>query len=395
MGESMKKIHVVLCPMDISMFRGPKPFELGGYAKSYNIPLPSTLSGAIRSILREAYPDRKDLYENEKDLRWRIKGPFPSLVEEDENGIRIEEFYPLPNDVFLESKGELVVLKPSKPYSYQVKGLELLSLPRLKDGEILKKPEEGLMDKKNFIAYLEGKTITRSGLKKNEDLFGRVERPGVTLDEKKVVRYGMFYRIEALEALWKLKDGRILRGGYMGMILSDENVVNKLKVTIERKRVIRFGGKSRPSSLSIIYKQQDMKWERCKRRIASRINKEKKFKVYLATPALFGDKDTSRWIPSWLNEKNLEGDFLNYGPRVKLVGMSMGRCKRISGWDYAKACVKPMYFGVPAGSVFYFSIEGDVTAEEIYKNVINRLETDNISDVMSSLGFGTAFIGVW
>jgi hypothetical protein len=54
-----------------------------------------------------------------------------------------------------------------------------------------------------------------------------------------------------------------------------------------------------------------------------------------------------------------------------------------------------MYFGVPAGSVFYFSIEGDVTAEEIYKNVINRLETDNISDVMSSLGFGTAFIGVW
>jgi len=390
----MKKVNIVLCPMDIVMFRDPRPFELGGYARSYNIPLPSTFSGVIRSLLREEFPNKKDLYENEKELKWRVRGPVLSLIKEDENMVKVEEFYPLPNDIFKDIDGRITVPKPSEPYSYEVDGFRVLSPPRLKDGEILKRPEEELISKNALMKYLKGEIIMRSELKKFEDLFSRTERPGVALDEKKAARFGMFYRIEALEAFWGLKAKRMVRGGYVGTVLGDNDVINRLKVVV-KKRVVRFGGESRPSSILVVPKEEDRGWEEAKRRIADQVSKEKRFKIYLATPAIFGNGSISRWIPKWLNEQTLEGCFLEDGPRVKLVGACMGRRIGISGWDYKKGHVKPMYFGVPASSVFYFELKEEVSVREVHEKIINQLEANNISDVMSSLGFGTAFVGVW
>jgi len=390
----MKRVKIILCPFDTVVFRESRPFEIGGYARSLEGPLPSTFSGVIRSLLREEFRNRKDLYEDENKLKWKVRGPFLSLIKECEVNVKINEFYSLPNDVFREKNGELVVPKPSEPYSYQIGKLKLMSPPRLKDGEILERPKENLMNRRALVAYLEGRSLMKDWIKDSNELSGRVERPGVTLDESKTVRFGMFYRVEALEALWKFKGKEIIRSGYVGTILGDEDAVSKLEISI-RKKIARFGGESRPSSIMMMPEEEDKEWEKAKRRIANRISSSRRFKVYLATPTIFGNNNVSKWIPEWLDTQTLEGSFLGKGPKVRLVGVSMGKCLAVSGWDYARGCVKPMYFGVPAGSVFYFKFEENVGAEEIYENVIKRLENENMSDIMSLLGFGTAFVGVW
>ena len=390
----MKRVKIILCPLDTVVFRESRPFEIGGYARSRGGPLPNTFSGVIRSLLREEFRNRKDLYEDENKLKWRVRGPFLSLIKECEVNVKINEFYPLPNDVFREKNGELVVPKPSEPYSYRIGKLKLMSPPRLKDGEILERPKENLMNRRALIAYLEERSLMKDWLKSFNELFGKVERLGVTLDESKVVRFGMFYRVEALEALWEFKGKEMIKSGYVGTIIGDDDVVSKLEISI-RKKIARFGGESRPSSIMMMPEEEDEEWEKAKRRIANHINSNKRFKIYLATPAIFGDDNVSRWIPKWLDTQTLEGSFLDKGPKVRLIGASMGKCLAVSGWDYARGRVKPMYFGVPAGSVFYFKFEENVSVEEIYENVIKRLENENMSDIMSSLGFGTAFIGVW
>jgi len=109
----------------------------------------------------------------------------------------------------------------------------------------------------------------------------------------------------------------------------------------------------------------------------------KLFKIYLATPAIF----EKGWLPKWIKKKSLLGSY--NGIDLKLVACAIGKFNLIGGWDLAHQRPKPMYKAVPAGSVYYFEIINNVSAEQIK----NTFHLQNISDINPEEGFGLALLG--
>ena len=84
----------------------------------------------------------------------------------------------------------------------------------------------------------------------------------------------------------------------------------------------------------------------------------------------------------WPNELNL-----------KLVSACMGRWKPISGWSLEEKGAKPIRRLVPAGSVYFFELEGDEDASIVAKNLWLKSVCDDEQDRKD--GFGLALWGIW
>src|SRR6185312_16953475 len=70
------------------------------------------------------------------------------------------------------------------------------------------------------------------------------------------------------------------------------------------------------------------------------------------------------WRPDWLDARTLTGKpFGEEGPMLKLVGVTNGRWQAVSGWSIqphqatGKPGPKPIRRMVPAGSVYFFTVE--------------------------------------
>jgi CRISPR-associated protein Cmr3 len=129
-------------------------------------------------------------------------------------------------------------------------------------------------------------------------------------------------------------------------------------------------------------------------------NETRRVRLVLATPAVFDNG----WFPGWLKpcEEHLEGtppgipDECNL--TLRLVSACVDRWKPISGWSLernrisgSKPGPKPIKRLVPAGSVYFFEIDGDAAA--LAKNLWLRSVSDNEQDRRD--GFGLALWGVW
>jgi CRISPR-associated protein Cmr3 len=108
-------------------------------------------------------------------------------------------------------------------------------------------------------------------------------------------------------------------------------------------------------------------------------------RMVLATPAIF----KHGWKPGWL-ANGLEGEL--HGVKLKLVGVSNGRWKAVSGWSLAPPRgPKPIRRMVPAGSVYFFECKpGEATplADHWLKSV-----SDDEQERRD--GFGLAIWGTW
>ena len=100
---------------------------------------------------------------------------------------------------------------------------------------------------------------------------------------------------------------------------------------------------------------------------------QKKFKLYLATPAIFNEG----WFPSDLH------------PDLELITAAVGNYLTVGGWDVANDRPKGTYRAVPAGSVYYFQLINDADV----KAIINDLHYKNIGDQRTQEGFGLAYVG--
>jgi CRISPR-associated protein Cmr3 len=103
-------------------------------------------------------------------------------------------------------------------------------------------------------------------------------------------------------------------------------------------------------------------------------------RVVLLTPAYF----EQGWKPSWIIQNG----------NIELKAAAIGRAQVISGWDFEKGKPKHTRRLVPAGSVFFFKLNGNET--EI-RNWIDRTWMHCISDGEQSRkdGFGLAVLGTW
>jgi len=71
-----------------------------------------------------------------------------------------------------------------------------------------------------------------------------------------------------------------------------------------------------------------------------------------------------------------------------LVAACVGKPIHLGGFDLQEGQAKPMYRVIPAGSVFYYETQNDVSE-------LNQKQGLSLSDKQSEQGFGIAYFGTW
>lgn len=130
----------------------------------------------------------------------------------------------------------------------------------------------------------------------------------------------------------------------------------------------------------------------CTGAVSEALNSATRVRMVLTTPAVF----THGWKPGWLNDQ-LEGSPPESGVNLRLVGVSNGRWKAVSGWslqplpETGRPGPKPIRRTVPAGSVYFF----DVVGGEPGKLAESWLQPVSDDEQERRDGFGLAAWGTW
>jgi len=202
--------------------------------------------------------------------------------------------------------------------------------------------------------YLQNETNGKFIIKMFSDLLFTESKIGIgrndqthSSDESRLYRVGMI----------RLKNAKIL--------------VDFEKLNLPSQGFLKLGGEGKIVS----YKESDEDLSIIEPQI-----KDKQFKLYLATPAVF----KKGWIPDLDKYKK-------QGIELKLLTAAIGKPIFIGGFyiDIKNRQPKPMRKAVPAGSVYYFEIEeGDM------QQVIKNFHGKSVSDFETAKeGFGISYVG--
>lgn len=356
-------MNIGINALDTLFFRDGKPFSMGeeSWADGIFPPYPSVLYGALRTwyITNKGGRINQELIDESGEIVLR------GVMYQHQGKI----YLPLPMD-FVEPKDKSAaqMAKEEQNKEYHVTKLsryENATLSNYPLTTLLMPPSEvkevssfdnGLMDLDSFKQYLEGTLKTYDSAVKMSDIAPSEPKVGIgrddstaTADDGKLYRVGM-RRLEDFEFLLEMD----LPTNGMPAISSLLKMGGEGKVAVFRGRG-RIGRSGRIDKSTI-----DLK--------------EKQFKLYLATPALF----KNGWRP------NLEEKF---GIKANLIAAAIGKPQHIGGFDMVKRKAKPMLKAAPAGSVFYFE------TEESSEMIIEKLQGASISDFLPEQGFGIAYIG--
>lgn len=151
-----------------------------------------------------------------------------------------------------------------------------------------------------------------------------------------------------------------------------------------------FGGERRLARWNAGIVQDE--WN-CPNDIILGLKGKSKVRMVLATPAIFSDG----WKPGWINgwPKDKAPNNWPKGLKLKLVSGCTDRWKSISGWclEKGKQGPKPIRRLVPAGSVYFFEIEGGGDAATLAEKLWLKSVCDEKQDRLD--GFGLALWGIW
>ncbi len=148
-----------------------------------------------------------------------------------------------------------------------------------------------------------------------------------------------------------------------------------------------IGGEAR---LGYIEKAKEDLWPTCPKDLTAVLSKAKGIRLYLATPAIF----TNGWLPGFINPETLVGKFPESELQLKLRAAAIPRWEAGTSWDMTKSKggkgMRTAQRMAPAGSVYWFEIQGDSPAEPLRKSWLK-----SISDHREKDGFGLVLPGVW
>ncbi|MCF6158367.1 MAG: type III-B CRISPR module-associated protein Cmr3 [wastewater metagenome] len=373
---------IAITPLDTLFFRDGRPFSMGDdtWADGIFPPLPFTIYGAMRSVYI-AYKG---------DLRkFKNGGMKNSIGAEDEHGsfkikgIFIQRgsdiFYPLPCDQAKDKDSKNNDSK-NKAHAMQMETVESLFFTNAvtknlifpKNIENAKSVDGGFLDEITLGEYLNAEDNVylynymcdfvlnepKTGIKRSNDTH--------TTEEGYLYRVGMD-RLAQLNPDRSINEVSILVD-YEGLDDFPDNCM------------LRLGGEAKSA---VVKRVDTFKTPELLPKSKARINKNKKFKLYFATPAIF----KYGWLPGGMDSKTLIWE--KNGCKLKLLTVVIGKPVMVGGWDLANNKPKPMRKAVPAGSVYYFEIlEGDA------ENIASTFHYKNISDFGAQEGFGLSLAGV-
>jgi len=373
-------------PLDTLFFRDGRPFTMGAetWANPVFPPYPSTLYGAIRTWLIFERGTLKDFESGKfKDElgtptekgSLNIKGPFIGLDD--------TLYFSVPNDL----------LKKKDKNDNKLFKIDLLKSPEILISDY--PLEKTLINKSDFtlkeidwfinMAFmkdylLSGKAFMKDYLlsgkkadltfdvKEKKDFFLHEKKTGIKRSRKTLSsEEGYLYRIPMIRL--ERKEGKV------SLFVEIEGLdVNNYP----EGGLIQLGGEGRVAKISK-YANDLLK---TLKEMTSKFE-FKIFKLYLATPAIF----ENGWLPKWIDKESFKGNY--NGIDLKLIACSIGKYNLIGGWDLANQKPKPMYKAVPAGSVYYFEILNNTSAEKIKET----FHLKNVSDKNSEEGFGLSLVG--
>lgn len=368
-------MRIKIKALDTLFFRDGKPFGMdeATWADGIFPPPPSVFYGAIRSAYIAQVDANKSLADRVlASEKLKIKRIFIEI--ETLSSKKIMLFAPL--DFVVENEGNedentyLLVLSSAQSNTHSSisnnKYDYLLKVPKNNGEEVIvENIEGGLLNDSKFDDYLSGQAP--SVYQKISDVRTLEPKVGIGRDNMlNVADEGKLYRVGLSRLVGK--------EGSVNFIVEFEGLE-----AFPEKGFVKLGGEGKSATYEV-YKKPDGKEYNID---FEQINFDKVFKVYLATPALFGNG----WFPKWL-DGDLVGNIPNTKTTIKLLTACVGKPISIGGFDIAMKEPKPMQKAVPAGSVYYFEL-----TEGSQEDVFTFFHQNNISDEKANEGFGLAFVG--
>jgi len=388
---------IMIKPEDTLFFRDGKPFEMGVDNFSHYIfpPFPPTFYGALRTAIINSKATVKDFLNAniEGDVKTvvgdisefgslEIKGPF--IFEVDSNALIV----PLPYDL-LENKDnetfvKIISVVPDTSLDHY-SNLRYKIKPAMPQGDIEgKETEENFVRITDFVGNyfnqeFNGESLYKTILKRNE-IFEIERKVGIKLDKStKSTEENYLYSASHI----RLKEG-------FGFLVEVNKVeVNNDNNLLPNQGYLRLGGDTRVAE----FKEIDFDLSSITEDIVNNLpelNEDFLLEFILLTPAIF----KNGWYPDFLNNDMgfLKGEF--GGISLTLISAVLGKPLYIGGFDLAKGYPKEMKKAVPAGSVYYFKIDGatdrDKIKEFIKKYNFSSIETEPL---FKKQGFGITLIG--
>lgn len=414
---------IVMKPLDVLFFRDALPFGAGEAHRGRTLfpPLPTTVQGAIRTAALSAAlanlgltfqeyntgkADDPSKQESLNRLREKLgdgqdyghlqlRGPF--LLAGMEPGIPPTLWFPCPLDVLMERKTHVLhLLQPSRDAflnaQWNAPAAPLganFPTPLMTIGEQPEEPKFRYLDVNRLIEYLTGDIRSPVSEEAEKAALDFIEhRFGIQLDrERRTVTPGMFYTVEMV----RLKPG-------------DAFLLEVACPHFPPRGFLRLGGEGRAVHYETVDRLEafspafhSLLEGETRRQLLNKVRAERRFKLYLLTPALF----RNGWLPDFVDPNSLE-----LSPETcpalrnitcRLVSAAVGKPIHIGGWNMATNAPRPMFKAVPPGSVYFFEITEGNAVEALFdafhfQPLVSRLPG---GEELAKLGFGLSFVGGW
>jgi len=263
--------------------------------------------------------------------------------------------------------------------------------------------QESFLTDTELGRYLKGEVPAEGEIA--HGLAQREERAGIALDSiTRAAKQGLFYMTEMLRLGSGDSNSEI---GFAFKIqglnaFRDSADIRLQPYSLPNSAPIKLGGEGRAASYQIVDVDPLLAFKKCGEEIAKKIDENGRFKLYLASPAIFA----GGWLPDCLKQDGSEEDWKlqlgsNQSIQVDLMAAAMGKPLPIGGWDLAKQAPKPMVKAVPAGGTYCFKVKGDPkgVGEKLIEAFHGTCQIQSLADgsysQLGQAGFGLTFVGVW
>lgn len=367
--------------LDSWFFRESRPHGLvGGIELASLFPPPArTVAGAVRTLIgesqrvdwdkfnrnAESYPDLRAQIGNAQGLgRLRLTGPY--LIKDG------QRLYPAPLHLLAKVRPnaggyDFTRLRPGPPVCCDLDASLPVRLPEMETPQPGAKPLENTwLDGADLTQVLAGGVPERPYRK--DDLFTEEPRVGIARDNsRRTAAEGMLYQTRHIRPY----EGVEIAAGVAGID----------KAFQPAGGLLRFGGEGRPAAVTVAESSPSLQPPQPDSAARGLL-------LVLLTHADFGGE----WLPPGFGPMEREGARVwsgeLHGVRLTLECAVLGKVVREGGWDLAGNKPRPMTSLVPAGSVYFCTVEGDPGA------AIQALHGSHIGND-TELGRGELAIGLW
>lgn len=251
-------------------------------------------------------------------------------------GGEVREYFPIPNDIMSDENEKPLKLKPILKDEVKITGTEKYACF---SNHSKVESIDGLISFDALIDYLHGEEPNKSWF--IEKPYELEVRTGIKLEKgtKRTVE-GHLYTAEFLRL--KLRNWE----ESWGFTVWVEDQGDILGQYFKGKEIIRLGGESKGA---ICEKISNIDLDKKFRTLIEKINVEKRFKLYLATPSYFNGHKPPK--------DKLEDEL---GVKLALVAAFPGKPVYIGGYDFALNKEKSLRRWVNVGAVYYYKFNGQI-----------------------------------